>query len=58
VAAEAERFAERVRDLMNGTADVSPGELFDHVYAEPTAALEQQRADLLAELRDGEDGAR
>jgi pyruvate dehydrogenase E1 component alpha subunit len=53
VAAEAEQFAARVRDLMNGSAEVRPGELFDHVYATPTASLEQQRAGLLAELDDG-----
>ena len=52
VAAEAEQFAARVRDLMNGSAEVRPGELFDHVYATPTASLERQRAGLLAELDD------
>jgi 2-oxoisovalerate dehydrogenase E1 component alpha subunit len=52
-AAEAEQFAERVRDLMNGTVDVNPGDLFDHVYAQPTAALEQQRSALLAEMEEG-----
>jgi 2-oxoisovalerate dehydrogenase E1 component alpha subunit len=53
VAAEAERFAARVRDLMNGSTEIRPGELFDHVYATPTALLERQRAELLAELEDG-----
>jgi 2-oxoisovalerate dehydrogenase E1 component alpha subunit len=52
-AAEAEQFAERIRVLMNGTCDVNPGDLFDHVYAQPTAALEQQRTALLAEMEDG-----
>jgi 2-oxoisovalerate dehydrogenase E1 component alpha subunit len=52
VSAEAERFAERVRDLMNGTAEVRPGDLFDHVYAQPTASLQRQRAELMAELED------
>jgi len=37
---------------MNGTVDVNPGDLFDHVYAQPTAALEQQRLALLAEMED------
>jgi pyruvate dehydrogenase E1 component alpha subunit len=53
MAAEAEQFAERVRDLMNGTVDISPRELFDHVYAHPTASLERQREALLTELEDG-----
>jgi 2-oxoisovalerate dehydrogenase E1 component alpha subunit len=53
LSAEAEQFAQRVRDLMNGSVDVGPGELFDHVYAQPTASLEQQRAALLAEIADG-----
>ena len=53
VSAEAEQFAQHVRDLMNGSVEVSPGELFDHVYAQPTAALERQRAALLAEIADG-----
>jgi pyruvate dehydrogenase E1 component alpha subunit len=53
LSAEAEQFAQRVRDLMNGSVDVDPGELFDHVYAQPTASLEQQRAALLAEIADG-----
>ena len=53
LSAEAEQFAQRVRDLMNGSVDVGPGDLFDHVYAQPTASLEQQRAALLAEIADG-----
>ncbi|HXP57240.1 MAG TPA: thiamine pyrophosphate-dependent enzyme, partial [Streptosporangiaceae bacterium] len=52
VTGEAEQFAQRVRDLMNDTAEVRPDELFDHVYAQPTASLEHQRAELLAELAD------
>jgi pyruvate dehydrogenase E1 component alpha subunit len=52
VEAEAERFAQRVRDLMNDTVEVSPDELFDHVYAQPTVSLQHQRAALLAELED------
>jgi len=52
LAAEAERFADRVRERMNIDADVDPAELFAHVYAQPTAALEHQRAALLSELED------
>jgi 2-oxoisovalerate dehydrogenase E1 component alpha subunit len=52
VEAEAEQFAQRVRDLMNDTVEVSPDELFDYVYAQPTASLEHQRAELVAELAD------
>ena len=51
LAAEAERLADDVRDRMNATSAVDPAELFEHVYARPTAALERQRAALLAELR-------
>jgi len=50
LAAEAGRFAEGVRDRMNVDAGVDPAELFTHVYARPTAALEHQRAALLSEL--------
>ena len=52
LAAEAERLAEDVRQQMNAEVRVDPAELFEHVYAEPTAALEQQRAALLAELQE------
>jgi 2-oxoisovalerate dehydrogenase E1 component alpha subunit len=52
LAAEAERLAQEVRTRMNEEVAVDPGELFEHVYARPTAALEQQRAALLAELRE------
>jgi len=48
--AEAERLAEDVRERMNARVSVDPAELFEHVYARPTAALERQRAELLAEL--------
>jgi 2-oxoisovalerate dehydrogenase E1 component alpha subunit len=53
LAAEAERVAESLRDRMNADVGTDPGELFAHVYARPTAALEQQRAALLSEIRDG-----
>jgi len=52
LAADAERFAEDVRQRMNQDVSVEPAELFEHVYAQPTAALERQRAALLAELRE------
>ncbi len=50
LAAEAERFAEEVRNRLNQDVSVDPAELFEHVYARPTAALERERATLLAEL--------
>ncbi len=52
LASEAERLAEEVRDHMNADVAADPAELFEHVYAEPTAALDQQRAALLAELEE------
>jgi 2-oxoisovalerate dehydrogenase E1 component alpha subunit len=57
LAAEAEQLAEEVREQMNTDADLDPSELFEHVYARPTAALERQRAALLAELAELEEGA-
>jgi 2-oxoisovalerate dehydrogenase E1 component alpha subunit len=53
LAAEAERAAESLRDRMNADPTADPNELFAHVYAKPTAALEQQRAALLSEIGDG-----
>jgi pyruvate dehydrogenase E1 component alpha subunit len=50
--AEAERLARDVRDRLNAEAAVDPAELFEHVYARPTAALERQRAMLLTELAE------
>ena len=52
LAAAADRLAEEVRQRLNQDVPVDPGELFEHVYARPTAALERQRAALLAELRE------
>ena len=52
LAAEAERFADSVRERMNIDAALDPAELFAHVYARPTAALEHQRAALLSDLED------
>jgi pyruvate dehydrogenase E1 component alpha subunit len=55
IGAEAERGAATLRERMNADVEVAPSELFAHVYAEPTAALRRQEAELLAELADGED---
>ena len=55
LAAEAERLAEEVRARMNADVSADPAELFEHVYARPTAALERQRTALLAELADLEE---
>jgi len=57
LAAEAERLAEYVRQQMNADAHVDPAEMFEHVYAQPTAALERQRAALLAEIAELEEQA-
>jgi 2-oxoisovalerate dehydrogenase E1 component alpha subunit len=58
LAAEAEQFAGEIRDCMNAEVAADPAELFEHVYAQPTAALERQRAALLAELAEAEEPAR
>ena len=50
--AEAEQLAARLRDRMNTDVSADPAELFEHVYARPTAALERQREALLAELEE------
>jgi len=52
IAAQAEELAERTRDLMSKDPDLDPADLFAHVYAQPTASLERQRAALLAEIAD------
>jgi 2-oxoisovalerate dehydrogenase E1 component alpha subunit len=57
LAAEAERLAAEIREHMNAEAAADPAELFEHVYARPTAALERQRAALLAELAELEEPA-
>ncbi|MFD0683483.1 pyruvate dehydrogenase (acetyl-transferring) E1 component subunit alpha [Actinomadura fibrosa] len=46
----AEEFAARLRDRMSAEPDTEPAELFEHVFAEPTPQLREQRARLLAEL--------
>ena len=54
--AEAEAQAAVLRERMNIDPVHRPGDLFQHVYARPTAALDRQRQDLAAELADwGED---
>jgi 2-oxoisovalerate dehydrogenase E1 component subunit alpha len=55
LAAEAEQLAEEVRDSMNAEVSADPAELFEHVYAHPTAALERQRTALLAEIAELEE---
>jgi 2-oxoisovalerate dehydrogenase E1 component alpha subunit len=57
LAAEAEQLAADVRDRMSAEASADPAELFEHVYARPTAALERQRAALLEELQELEESA-
>jgi 2-oxoisovalerate dehydrogenase E1 component alpha subunit len=57
LAAEAEQLAADVRERMNADVDVDPAELFEHVYARPTANLERQRAALLAELAEAAEAA-
>jgi 2-oxoisovalerate dehydrogenase E1 component subunit alpha len=54
---EGEQLAADVRAAMNRDVIADPGELFAHVYAEPTPALAAQRDFLLAELADGHDGS-
>lgn len=48
--AEAEENASKTRDAMNETVEVDPLELFEHVYATPRAALNEQRQMLADEL--------
>ena len=50
--AEAEHLAAWLRDRLNTDVSADPAELFEHVYARPTAALQRQRAELLTELRE------
>jgi 2-oxoisovalerate dehydrogenase E1 component alpha subunit len=57
LAAEAEQLAADVRDRLNAWVAPDPAELFEHVYAQPTPALDRQRAALLAELADEEPAA-
>ncbi len=52
LADEAEWLAAAVRDRMNRDVPADPADLFAHVYAQPTAALQQQRRALLADLEE------
>jgi 2-oxoisovalerate dehydrogenase E1 component alpha subunit len=54
ITAAAEDFAEGVRERLNEDVQADPAELFEHVYARPTAALERERAALLAELEEAD----
>ncbi|MFH9672614.1 pyruvate dehydrogenase (acetyl-transferring) E1 component subunit alpha [Streptomyces sp. NPDC017405] len=47
---DAEAMAAALRERMNQDAVLDPMDLFDHVYAEPTPQLREQRALLRAEL--------
>ncbi|RSN04966.1 pyruvate dehydrogenase (acetyl-transferring) E1 component subunit alpha [Nonomuraea sp. WAC 01424] len=51
----AEEYAGRLRDEMNADPRADPFELFDHVFAEPTPQLNEQRALLASELTARED---
>jgi pyruvate dehydrogenase E1 component alpha subunit len=50
---EAEAMAADLRTRMNEEPKVDPLELFEHVYASPTASLLAQRDALAAELAEG-----
>lgn len=57
IQAEAEKLATGLREQMSVDPPVDPLEIFEHVYAEPTAQLREQRAMLAAELGRDERGA-
>ncbi|MEV5766428.1 pyruvate dehydrogenase (acetyl-transferring) E1 component subunit alpha [Micromonospora sp. NPDC052213] len=50
IAEEAEAYAADLRTRMNAQPTVDPMSLFDHVYAEPTPQLVEQREQVRAEL--------
>ncbi len=50
--AQAEQLAADLRTRMNVDLPADPAALFADVYAEPTAELVRQRAELLAELEE------
>ncbi|MBB4688985.1 pyruvate dehydrogenase (acetyl-transferring) E1 component subunit alpha [Amycolatopsis jiangsuensis] len=50
--ARAEDEASALRERMNVDTVLDPAELFEHVYAEPTAALRDQASELAAELEE------
>ena len=53
--AQAEAFAADLRTRMNADSEADLLEIFDHVFAEPTPQLLEQRAQLAAELKVQED---
>lgn len=55
ITAEADEFAADVRRRMNEDATPDPMSLFEHVYAEPTPQLREQRAMVSAELAAAEE---
>lgn len=59
VARAAEELAAHIRAQFDAAPAPDPGSLFEHVYAQPTAQLREQAADLAARLAleaDGTDG--
>ena len=56
VAAEAEEYAADLRTRMNAQPVVDPLSLFDHVFAEPTPQLVEQREMVRAELAADAEG--
>jgi 2-oxoisovalerate dehydrogenase E1 component alpha subunit len=56
--AEADQFAAALREQMFADVPLDPGDLFAHVYTEPTAALIEQRRSLFGELRDAAEETR
>lgn len=53
---DAEAMAADLRARMNEDPELDPMDLFDHVYAETTAQLREQRDLLRAELAAEQDG--
>lgn len=56
VAAEAEGYAADLRERMHAQPTVDPLSLFDHVFAEPTPQLVEQREQVRAELAADAEG--
>lgn len=56
IAAEAEEYAAALRRRMDAQPTVDPLSLFDHVYAEPTPQLAEQREMVRAELAADAEG--
>ena len=57
VDAEAKQVGARIRDACRNMPDPPPLALFDHVYAEPTAILREEREQYAAYLDSFEEGA-